>query len=118
MGRWRIIHRQRSVLLANSNTRFRLSTQQLLDFFECNEKILRFHAEYTPFCYESANICVRSVLLYGGSAKLLALQTKNGLVYVPLRIAFRLLHFRKMHRNNVLILVDMQLGIKQKPLAM
>jgi len=114
--RWRIIYRQRSVLVANKNTRFRLSAQQLIDFFDCNDLILEFHANYKPFLFDSGNICVRSVIQYA-SAKLLALQTKKDLVYLPLRIAFRLLHLRKMLKNNVLIFINMQLGIKQNPLV-
>jgi len=53
-----------------------------------------------------------------GSGKLLALQTKTDLVYLPMRIAFRLLHLQKMLRNNVLIFINMQLGIKANPLVM
>lgn len=114
---WRIIYRQRSVLIANSTTRFRLSIHQLVDYFTCNKHIIEFHANYTPFCFSTQNLCVRSVIRYG-SAKSIALQTGKNLVYIPMRIAFRLLHLRKMLRNNVLIFINMQLGITQKPVAL
>ena len=105
------------MLIANLNTRFRINTQQLIDFFQCNNQIVEFHANYKPFYFNSGNICVRSVMRYG-SGKLLALQTKTDLVYLPMRIAFRLLHLQKMLRNNVLIFINMQLGIKANPLVM
>jgi hypothetical protein len=104
------------VLIANYITKFKLSTHQLLDLFECDTHIVEFHANYKPFHYSTGNITVRSVMIHG-SGKLIALQTKDNLIYLPMRIIFRLLHLKKLLRNNVLEFIDMQLGIRRKPVT-
>lgn len=106
---WKIIYRQRSVLLVSRYTKFKLNTHQLSEFFLSNDDIVNFYANCTSFRTTRSYVKVHSVILYD-CAKFICIRTVEDMVYVPIHIAIKLLNLQKLLRNNVLIFINSQLG--------
>lgn len=113
---WKVLYRQRSVLIIGPRTKFRINTQQLTDFFNCNDAIVNFYANYIPFCIKQPSVTVRSVIQE--NCRKLCIRIENDLVYVPIRVGFKLLHLQKLLQNNVLLFINMQLGINKSSLVL
>lgn len=113
---WRVSYRQRSVLITGPRTKFRINTYQLTEFFNCNDAIVNFYANYIPFCIKQPNVTVRSVIR--DNCRKLCISIENNLVYVPVRVGFKLLYLQKLLQNNVLLFINMQLGINKSSLVL
>lgn len=109
----RLTYRQQSLLLVNKSSRLKLNTDQLIHYFSCNNYIINFFSNNIPFCITLENLRVSSDIFRNN--KTICIATEHSLIYIPMKTAFKILDLQKLFKNNVTLVINLHMGVKNIP---